>query len=103
MTPETVALLLGLGLLAAAVLWGVAALRRRLTAIETQRTPDAALALLQREIEAVRGETRREHESTLAAVHQDVARFGGQVGERLAQLQGDVAAQLQRVMADVSR
>ena len=103
MNPGTVALLLGLGLLVAVVLWGVALLQRRLTAIEAQRTPDAALTLLQREIEAVRVETRREHESTLAAVHQDVARFGGQVGERLAQLQGDVAAQLQRVMADVSR
>jgi DNA recombination protein RmuC len=102
-TPETLGLLLGWGLLAGVVFWGIVALGRRLAALEGQRAPDAALGLLQREIEAVRGETRHEHASTLTAVHDDVARFGGQVAAGLAQLQGDVAAQLQRVTADVTR
>jgi phosphoribosylaminoimidazole-succinocarboxamide synthase len=36
-------------------------------------------------------------------VHEEVARFGGHVGERLAQLQSAVALQLQQVTAEVSR
>ncbi len=102
-SPAAAALVVVLLALAFILVAAVLVLARRLRVLGAGSAPDAALALLQREIEAVRGETRREHESTLAAVHQEVTRFGGQVGERLGQLQFDVTAQLQRVTAEVNR
>ena len=41
--------------------------------------------------------------SRRAAVHEEVARFSGQVGERLGQLQTAVAMELQQVTAEVNR
>ena len=61
-TGSTALFLLALVVLGALVVWTFVALARRLRDLQDSRTsPDAALALLQREIEAVRGETRREH------------------------------------------
>jgi DNA recombination protein RmuC len=92
-------LLVGLG-----VLWAVATLARRLSELETGRTaPDAAVALLQREVQAVRGEARQVQEATLQTVRQDVTQFGGQVSQQLGHLQTAVASQLQTVTAEVNR
>ena len=51
----------------------------------------------------VRGESRHGQDATLKAVHEEVTRFGGQVGERLGQLQSAVAMELQQVTAEVNR
>jgi DNA recombination protein RmuC len=87
----------------AAAVWGAVILSGRGRRAPEADRIDASLAVLQREIESVRGEGRRAQEATLAAVHGEVTRFGGQVGERLAQLQATVALQLQQVTAEVSR
>jgi len=92
-------LLVGLG-----VLWTVATLAWRLRDLEAGRTaPDAAVALLQREVQAVRGEARQAQEATLQTVRQDVTQFGGQVSQQLGQLQTAVGSQLQTVTAEVNR
>ncbi len=88
----------------ALVAWALFALAGRLRALEAARaTPDAALALLQREIGAVREEARRSEERTLATVRQEVGQFGGQVGQQLGQVQTAVTTQLQQVTAEVNR
>jgi len=92
-------LVVGLG-----VLWAVATLARRLRELEVGRTtPDAAVTLLQREVQAVRGEARQAQEATLQTVRQDVTQFGGQVSQQLGHLQTAVASQLQTVTAEVNR
>jgi len=101
---STTAVVLALGVLVALIGWAFFALAGRIRDLQAGRaTPDAALALLQREIEAVRGETRREHEVTLGAVRQEMTQFGGQVGQHLGQMQTAVASQLQQVTAEVNR
>jgi DNA recombination protein RmuC len=82
------------------VAWALFALARR---IRDLGAGDAALALLQREIEAVRGEARRDHDATLAAVRQEVTQFGGQVGQQLGQVQATVEARLHDVTVEVNR
>ncbi len=92
-------ILVGLG-----VVWALWALSGRLRDLEAGRaTPDAAVALLQREVQAVRGEARQAQEVTLQTVRQDVTQFGGQVSQQLGQLQTAVASQLQTVTAEVNR
>jgi DNA recombination protein RmuC len=86
------------------VAWAVLRLAARSREVQAgQAAPEAGLTLLQLEIEAVRGEARREHEVTLAAVRQEMTQFGGQVGQRLGQVQTAVASQLQQVTAEVNR
>jgi DNA recombination protein RmuC len=106
MTDAPLLLILALAALVAlgAAVWGLAVLAGR----SSGQPPgadrlDAGLAVLQREIESVRGEGRRGQDVTLAAVHEEVTRFGGQVGERLGQLQSAVAMELQQVTAEVNR
>ncbi len=104
---EGMAVILGAGLVALvgiAVAWALFALAGRLRDLEAARAaPDAAVALLQREIQAVRGEARQGHESTLQTVRQEVTQFGGQMGQQFGQLQGAVSTQLQQVTAEVNR
>ncbi len=101
------AIVVGAGVVAVvgiALAWALFALAGRLRDLEAARAaPDAAVALLQREIQAVRGEARQGQESTLQTVRQDVTQFGGQVGQQLGQLQTAVTTQLQQVTAEVNR
>jgi DNA recombination protein RmuC len=84
--------------------WALFALAARLRDLETGRaTPDAAVALLQREIQAVRGEARAGQEAALASVRQELVQFGGQVGQQLGQVQTAVTTQLQQVTGEVNR
>lgn len=84
--------------------WGLFALSARLRGLETaQAGPETAVALLQRQIEAVRGEARQGQESALATVRQELVQFGGQVGQQLGQVQTAVTTQLQQVTAEVNR
>lgn len=88
----------------ALVAWALFTLAGRLRTLEAARaTPDAALGLLQREIEAVREEARRAEDRTLATVRQEVGQFGGQVGQQVGQVQTAVTTQLQQVTAEVNR
>jgi DNA recombination protein RmuC len=103
MTESPLVLLLALAAVVAlgAAVWGVAVLASR-----TRRDPDAdrlGLQVLQREIDNVRIEARTGQHATLAAVRAEVTQFGGQVGERLGQLQSVVAMELQQVTAEVNR
>jgi DNA recombination protein RmuC len=86
-----------------AVVWGLVVLAGRSRQSPGADRLDAGLEVLQREIASVRGEGRRGQDATLAAVHEEVTRFGGQVGERLGQLQSAVAMELQQVTAEVNR
>ena len=86
-----------------AVVWGLVVLAGRARQSPGADHLDAGLEVLQREIASVRGEGRRGQDATLAAVHEEVTRFGGQVGERLGQLQSAVAMELQQVTAEVNR
>ena len=97
MTDAPLVLFLALAALIAlgAGVWGLALL--------VGRARETGLTVLQRDIESVRAESRRGQDATLAAVHADVTRFGGQVGERLGQLQNVVAMELQQVTAEVNR
>ncbi|HLE44087.1 MAG TPA: DNA recombination protein RmuC [Methylomirabilota bacterium] len=101
------AIVVGAGVVAVvgiALAWALFTLAGRLRDLEAARAaPDAAVALLQREIQAVRGEARQGQESTLQTVRQDVTQFGGQVGQQLGQLQTAVTTQLQQVTAEVNR
>ena len=99
--PVLAGLVLGVGGLLA---WGLAMLTGRLRALEAARsTPDATVALLQRQIEAVRGEARSGQESGLATVRQELTQFGGQVSQQLGHVQVAVTSQLQQVTAEVNR
>jgi DNA recombination protein RmuC len=106
MTDGPLTLLVVLAALVAlgAAIWSLVILlgRSRQPPVDVDRV-DSALAVLQREIAIVRTEARTGQEATLTAVHADVARFGGQVGERLGQLQSTVAMELQQVTAEVNR
>ena len=87
----------------AVLVWGVVLLAGR-----SGRDPGAerlatALELLQRDIASVRGESHRDQDVTRTAVHEEVVRFQGHVGERLGQLQTAVAMELQQVTAEVNR
>jgi DNA recombination protein RmuC len=105
MTDAPLVLLLALAALVAlgAAVWGLAVLAGRTRQAPESDRVDVGLAVLQREIESVRGEGHRAQDATLAAVHEEVTRFGGQVGERLGQLQSVVAMELQQVTAEVNR
>jgi DNA recombination protein RmuC len=99
-------LALGVALLLVAlvVAGGLFVLAARIRALEAARaTPDATAALLQREIQAVRGEARQGQEQALQAVRQEVMQLGGQVAQQVGQLQASVAAHLQGVTAEVNR
>ncbi len=86
------------------VTWALLRLAGRVRGLEAgQATPDAAAALLHREIEAARVEARRGQESALAAVRHEVTQFGGQVGQQLGQVQAAVTTHLQQVTAEVNR
>jgi len=104
-TDAPLVLLLALAALVAlgAAVWGLAVLAGRTRQAPEAERVDAGLAVLQREIESVRGEGHRAQDATLAAVREEVTRFGGQVGERLGQLQSVVAMELQQVTAEVNR
>lgn len=103
MSAEVAVAALALGAGVALLAWALFRLAERLRGLEAAgQTPDAALALLQREIEAVRGEARRDHEATLAAVRGEVVQFAGQVGRELAQVRETVASQLQVVTGEVN-
>ncbi len=100
------ALALGLAGLAvgAGVVWALARLAGRLGALEAaSAAPEAAVGVLQREIQSVRGEARQAQEQTLQSVRQEMVQFGGQVTQQLGQLQSTVAGQLQAVTAEVNR
>lgn len=85
-----------------AVVWGLVILAGR-----SRRSPDdrldPGLEILQREIARVRDEGHRGQDATLAAVHEEVTRFGGQVSERIGQLQSAVGTELREVTAEVNR
>lgn len=84
----------------ALVAWALLTVAARLRELQAARaTPDAALTLLQREIEAVRDEARRGQETT----RQEVSQFGRQVGDQLGQVQATVTTQLQEVTKEVNR
>jgi DNA recombination protein RmuC len=101
----TTLVLAGLGLIVGAGLaWALLALAARLRDLErAHAAPEAAVTLLQREIQAVRGEARVGQESTLASVRQELVQFGGQVGQQLGQVQAAVTTQLQQVTTEVNR
>jgi DNA recombination protein RmuC len=106
MTGAPAVLLLALAVLVAlgATVWGLVVLagRGRQPPPDANRV-DAAFSVLQRDIATVRDEGHRGQSATLAAVHEEVTRFGGQVGARLGQLQSAVAMELQQVTAEVNR
>jgi DNA recombination protein RmuC len=105
MTDATLVLALLLGVLGvlAGLVWGAAVLLGRLREASGARDDGTGLALLQREIEAVRSETRRDHESALGAVRQEVTQFGSEMSLRLARVQDSVGGQLREVTAEVNR
>ena len=92
-------LLLALALVGAlgGLIWGLVVLAGR------ARQGSDALAVLQREIADVREQSRREQNTTLAAVRGEVTQFGSQVSLHLGQLQNTVATELQQVTAEVNR
>jgi DNA recombination protein RmuC len=84
--------------------WGLARLAARLQSLEAGRgTVDPTAVILQREIEAVRGESRQGQEAALTAVRQELNQFGGQVSQQLGQVQLAVNSQLQQVTGEVNR
>jgi DNA recombination protein RmuC len=102
-TPVLV-LLLALAVLVALGLtvWALVILTGRLRKTSGPDGPDTA-EILRNQIESVRREGLQRQDVTLAAVRQEVTNFGGQVGERLGQLQTTVAMELQQVTAEVNR
>jgi DNA recombination protein RmuC len=87
----------------AVLVWGVVVVAARLRRDPGAERLETALELLQRDITSVRGESHRDQDVTRAAVHEEVVRFQGHVGERLGQLQTAVAMELQQVTAEVNR
>jgi hypothetical protein len=83
----------------AAVVWGVVVVAGRSRRDPGAERLETALELLQRDIANVRGESHRDQDVTRAAVHEEVVRFQGHVGERLGQLQTAVAMELLQVTA----
>jgi DNA recombination protein RmuC len=87
----------------AVLVWGVVLLAGRSGRDPGAERLETALELLQRDIASVRGESHRDQDVTRTAVHEEVVRFQGHVGERLSQLQTAVAMELQQVTAEVNR
>ena len=87
----------------AVLVWGVVLLAGRSGRDPGAERLETALELLQRDIASVRGESHRDQDVTRTAVHEEVVRFQGHVGERLGQLQTAVAMELQQVTAEVNR
>jgi DNA recombination protein RmuC len=87
----------------AVMVWGVVVVAARSRRDPGAERLETALELLQRDITSVRGESHRDQDVTRAAVHEEVVRFQGHVGERLGQLQTAVAMELQQVTAEVNR
>lgn len=89
----------GLIILAAAVVltaWALFRTAGRLKELEaTKGQPDQALLLLQREIEASRGETRQTQAETLTSVRQELHQFMTQMTAQLGQMGSGVQEQLQ--------
>jgi DNA recombination protein RmuC len=91
----TLVLFAAVAVLTAAALWRVATRLRELEA--ARGLPDQSLLLLQREIEAARGETRQSQTETLAAVRQDLQQFTAQMAAQMGQVGSGVARELQHV------
>ena len=87
----------------AVLVWGVVLLAGRSGRDPGAERLETALELLQRDIASVLGESHRDQDVTRTAVHEEVVRFQGHVGERLGQLQTAVAMELQQVTAEVNR
>ena len=100
MTDASLLLMLAVLVALGAAVWGLVILAGR-----SGRAPgvDPGVEFLQRQVESVRVESRRGQDATLSAVHEEVTRFGGQVSERLGQLQTAVGTELREVTAEVNR
>src|SRR5262249_35730553 len=96
--------LTALAALAIIVAAGLFVLAGRLRGLEAARsTPDAAAALLQRQIEAVRTEARQGQDAALASVRQELGQFGGQMVQQLGDVRTAVTGQLHDVTKEVNR
>lgn len=97
-----------LALLAVAVAatgWMLFRMSARLEEWESRRSqPDQSLLLLQREVEAARGEAQKGLAETAAAVRQELTQFGAQMTAQMGQVGASVQRELQhvgRVVGDV--
>jgi DNA recombination protein RmuC len=86
-----------------ATVWGVIILAGRSRQAPGPDPINTGLAVLQREIADVRRDGREQQDVTRDAVHEEMARFGGQVSQQVASLQADVAMALREVTAEVNR
>jgi DNA recombination protein RmuC len=82
-----------------ASVWGLVLLLGRLR----PERPDGSVELLRREISDVRGDSRRDQEVTRTAVHDEMAKFRGEVTQQVSHLQVEVATALREVTAEVNR
>jgi DNA recombination protein RmuC len=82
-----------------ASVWGLVLLLGRLR----PERPDGSIELLRREISDVRGDSRRDQEVTRTAVHDEMAKFRGEVTQQVSHLQVEVATALREVTAEVNR
>jgi DNA recombination protein RmuC len=103
MVEPSVALLLAVAILGAVLGAALATLAARRREREARGAADATVALLQREIEAVRAESHRGQEATLGGVRHEVTQLSGQVNQQLGQLQAAVSSQLQYLTGEVNR
>jgi DNA recombination protein RmuC len=86
-----------------ATVWGLVILAGRSRQAPGPDPINAGLAVLQREITDVRRDSREQQDVTRDTVHEEMARFGGQVTQQVASLQADVAMALREVTAEVNR
>jgi DNA recombination protein RmuC len=82
-----------------ASVWGLVLLLGRLR----PERPEGSIELLRREISDVRGDSRRDQEVTRTAVHDEMAKFRGEVTQQVSHLQVEVATALREVTAEVNR
>jgi DNA recombination protein RmuC len=82
-----------------ASVWGLVLLLGRLR----PERPDGSIELLRREISDVRGDSQRDQEVTRTAVHDEMAKFRGEVTQQVGHLQVEVATALREVTAEVNR
>jgi DNA recombination protein RmuC len=82
-----------------ASVWGLVLLLGRLR----PERPDGSIELLRREISDVRGDSRSDQEVTRTAVHDEMAKFRGEVTQQVSHLQVEVATALREVTAEVNR
>ncbi len=94
----TTVLLTVLAAVVGVMAWAVVRTVGRLTALEAAKAqPDQALLLLQREIEASRGEARQAQTETLASVRHELHQFTTQMATQMGQVGSGVQQQLQHV------